>query len=264
MEVGARGRRGPRLTPWASHLVASGTWTSHRRPRGGSAHRQELGNVTTCSGARRLGRRPGGSRAGRWRCEVWSAGVDLARQSGALGATAPTCGRAALLSLGRRDEAQEVLEQVFDLDLRHLRSGLGSRGHVRGHRSAVGAATWAAAQAGWAGSSTSPRRRLMPRTPAGARAGLAEAALWDGRLPEARAAVATGWRCWPPPTSPPGWHRAVPRSGWPWRRRCRASPGAPCRRRGAGRARAWRPACWAKVQARRPARPRWCRRGNWG
>ena len=46
--------------------------------------------------------------------------------------------------------------------------------------------------------------RLDPQNATPVYAGLAEAALWGGRLADARAAAAEGSRAWPPPRSPSG------------------------------------------------------------
>jgi len=125
--------------------------------------------------------------------DVWFAGVDLARQSGALGGygTGFLCGAViALLTLGRLDEAERVLEQVFDLDLQSSAqrlAALEARGMLRLWRGDL-----AGAQADFKRILDKSPASLEPHVASPVYAGLAEAAMWDGRLPEARAAVAKG------------------------------------------------------------------------
>jgi DNA-binding CsgD family transcriptional regulator/tetratricopeptide (TPR) repeat protein len=125
--------------------------------------------------------------------EVFLAGVDAARQFGALGRYGPTLlGDAAgsLLSLGRRKEAERVLDQAFDLDLRSpaLRiRPLTVRGALR-----VRAGDLAGAQADLRQVLDEAPAPPDPQNAAPVFAGLAEAALWDDRLADARAAVADG------------------------------------------------------------------------
>jgi tetratricopeptide (TPR) repeat protein len=60
--------------------------------------------------------------------EVFLAGAEVARQFGALGRYGPNLladAANSLLSLGRREEAERLLDEVFDLDLRSPGSGSG-------------------------------------------------------------------------------------------------------------------------------------------
>jgi hypothetical protein len=125
--------------------------------------------------------------------EVFLAGVDLARQFGALGRYGPTLlGDAAgsMLSLGRREEAERLLDRAFDLDLRspalRLRP-LTVRGALR-----VRAGDLAGARADFRQVLDEAPAPPDPQNAAPVFAGLAEAALWDGGLADARAAVADG------------------------------------------------------------------------
>jgi DNA-binding CsgD family transcriptional regulator/tetratricopeptide (TPR) repeat protein len=125
--------------------------------------------------------------------EVFLAGADVAGQFGALGRYGPSLlpdAANSLLSLGRREEAERLLDQVFDLDLRS--PGLWIRPlTVRG--------TLRLRTGDLAGAEADLRRvldqapaPLDPQSAVPVLAGLAEAALWDGRLAEARAAIADG------------------------------------------------------------------------
>jgi DNA-binding CsgD family transcriptional regulator/tetratricopeptide (TPR) repeat protein len=125
--------------------------------------------------------------------EVFLAGAEMARQFGALGRYGPFLladAANSLLSLGRREEAGRLLDQVFDLDLRSpglwIRP-LTVRGTLR-----LRSGDLAGAQA--------DLRRILDQVPAPldpqnaipVLAGLAEVALWDGRPADARAAVDEG------------------------------------------------------------------------
>jgi tetratricopeptide (TPR) repeat protein len=125
--------------------------------------------------------------------DVYLAGYDLARRVGGLGrygAWLKADAAMALLSLGRRDDAERLLEEVFDLDLgwpSHWVGPLTARAALRLLRGELAAAT-------------ADLRRMLQEAPAPLDpqhatpvfAGLAEAALWDGRLAVARGAVADG------------------------------------------------------------------------
>jgi ATP/maltotriose-dependent transcriptional regulator MalT len=125
--------------------------------------------------------------------EVFLAGADMARQFGALGRYGPNLladAANALLSLGRREEAEGLLDQVFDLDLRspaNRSRPLTVRGTLR-----VRTGDLAGAQADLRRVVDEAPAPLDPQNAAPVFAGLAEAALWDGRPAEARAAVADG------------------------------------------------------------------------
>jgi DNA-binding CsgD family transcriptional regulator/tetratricopeptide (TPR) repeat protein len=125
--------------------------------------------------------------------EVFLAGADMARQFGALGRYGPNLlpdAADALLSLGRREEAERLLVQVEDLDLRspaHWIRPLTVRGTLR-----LRTGDLAAAQADFRRILDESPAPLDPQNATPVFAGLAEAAVWDGRLPDARAAVADG------------------------------------------------------------------------
>jgi DNA-binding CsgD family transcriptional regulator/tetratricopeptide (TPR) repeat protein len=125
--------------------------------------------------------------------EVFLAGADLVRQLGALGRYGPhllSDAAGSLLSLGRREEAERLLAQVFDLDLRSAAQWvlpLTVRGALR-----LRTGELAAAHADFRRILDEARAPLDPQDATPVFAGLAEAALWDGRLPDARAAVAAG------------------------------------------------------------------------
>jgi DNA-binding NarL/FixJ family response regulator len=123
---------------------------------------------------------------------VYLAGLDVARRLGAFGSYGPRLlpyAAMALLSLGRREEAGQLLAGAFELDLvspADRYRPLIARGNLR---------MWdrdlAAAQADF--------RQVLAESPAldPTRAAevlsyMAEVALWDGRLPDGRTAVADG------------------------------------------------------------------------
>ena len=121
------------------------------------------------------------------------ASLEAGRQFGALGHYGPDLlpdATMALLSLGRRQEAGQLLAEVFDLDLRspaqRLRP-LTARGMLR-----LWEGDLAAAQADFRQIFAESPAPLDPQTATPVFAGLAEVAIWDGRLPDARAAVADG------------------------------------------------------------------------
>ena len=125
--------------------------------------------------------------------EVFLAGADVARQFGALGRYGQNLlpdAANALLSLGRREEAERLLDEVFDLDLRspgHWVRPLTVRGTLRLRRGDL-----AAAQADFRRVLDEAPAPLDPQNATPVFAGLAETAIWDGRLPDARAATADG------------------------------------------------------------------------
>ena len=125
--------------------------------------------------------------------EVFLAGADVARQFGALGRYGPSLlpdAASALLSLGRREEAERVLDEVFDLDLRwpgHWVRPLTIRGTLR-----LRTGDLAAARADFQRILEESRAPLDPQNATPVFAGLAETAIWDGRLADARAAAADG------------------------------------------------------------------------
>ena len=125
--------------------------------------------------------------------DVYLAGLDVARRFGAFGSYGPRLlpyVATALLSLGRREEAGQLLAEAFELDLESPADRfrpLIARGNLR-----LWDGDLAAAQ-------TDFRQVLAelsaPPDPLGAAEVLwylAEAALWDGRLPDGRTAVADG------------------------------------------------------------------------
>jgi ATP/maltotriose-dependent transcriptional regulator MalT len=125
--------------------------------------------------------------------EVFLAGVETVRRVGALGRFGPNLlpdAANSLLSLGRRAEAERLLDQVLDLDLRSpgLRARtLTVRGTLR-----MRTGDLAGAQADLEQVLAEAPAPLDPQNATPVFAGLAEATLWDGRLAEARAAVADG------------------------------------------------------------------------
>jgi tetratricopeptide (TPR) repeat protein len=117
----------------------------------------------------------------------------VARRFGRWAATAPGCCRTrhtALLSLGRREEAERLLAEVFEMDLvapaNWLRP-LIARATLRAWRGDL-----AAAQADFKRVLEESPAPLDPQTATPVFSGLAAAALWDGRVDDARAAVADG------------------------------------------------------------------------
>jgi DNA-binding CsgD family transcriptional regulator/tetratricopeptide (TPR) repeat protein len=125
--------------------------------------------------------------------EVFLDGVEVVRQFGALGRYGPNHlpdAANALLSLGRREEAERLLDQAFDLDLRSP----GLRGRPLTVRGTL------RLQTGDLRGAQADLRRVLDEAPAPldpqnvtpVLTGLAEVALWDGRLGDARAAVADG------------------------------------------------------------------------
>jgi DNA-binding CsgD family transcriptional regulator/tetratricopeptide (TPR) repeat protein len=124
---------------------------------------------------------------------LYLAGLDVARRFGAFGRYGPMLlpyAATALLSLGRRAEAGQLLAEAFELDLESPADRIGpliARGNLR-----LWDGDLAAAQADFGQVLTESPAPLDPVTAARLRCGLAETALWDGRLPDGRAAVADG------------------------------------------------------------------------
>jgi DNA-binding CsgD family transcriptional regulator/tetratricopeptide (TPR) repeat protein len=125
--------------------------------------------------------------------EIYLASVDVARQAGGLGRYGPWLladAAVVLLNLGRREEAERLLAEAFDLDLRspsHWVRPLGARATLRllqGDLAAAGA-DFELILRKFPGP-------LDPGAGAAVFVGLAEVAVWEGRLPDARAAVADG------------------------------------------------------------------------
>jgi DNA-binding CsgD family transcriptional regulator/tetratricopeptide (TPR) repeat protein len=124
---------------------------------------------------------------------VYLAGADVARQFGGVGRYGTwllSDAAVALLSLGRLGEAERLLAEVFDLDLlspSHRLRPLTARGTLR-----LWEGDLAAAEADFRRVLEESPAPLDPQNATPVFAGLAEVALWDGRLPEARAAVTDG------------------------------------------------------------------------
>jgi DNA-binding CsgD family transcriptional regulator/tetratricopeptide (TPR) repeat protein len=123
--------------------------------------------------------------------EVFLAGVEMVRRYGALGRYGPYLladAANSLLSLGRREEAERLLDEVFDLDIRSAAQWvrpLTIRGTLR-----LRSGDLAGAEADLRRIVDDSPAPLDPQNATPVLAGLAEAALWDGRLADARAAVA--------------------------------------------------------------------------
>jgi DNA-binding CsgD family transcriptional regulator/tetratricopeptide (TPR) repeat protein len=125
--------------------------------------------------------------------DVYLAGLDVARRFGAFGSYGPRLlpdAATALLSLGRRAEAGQLVAEAFELDLESpadRNRPLIARGNLR-----LWDGDLAAAQADF---SQVLGELSAPPDPVGAAEVqwyLAEAALWDGRPPDGRTAVADG------------------------------------------------------------------------
>ena len=125
--------------------------------------------------------------------DVYLAGAEVARQAGGLGrygAWLLADAAVALLSLGRRGDAERLLAEVFDLDLRspsHWFRPLTARGTLRLLQGDL-----AAADADFERILDETPGPLDPQNATPVFVGLAEVALWEGRLSDARAAVADG------------------------------------------------------------------------
>ena len=125
--------------------------------------------------------------------DVYLAGLDVARRFGAFGSYGPRllpCAATALLSLGRREEAGQLLAETFELDLESPADRfipLIARGNLR-----LWDGDLAAAQTDFGQVLAELPAPLDPVGAAEVLWYLAEAALWDGRLPDGRAAVADG------------------------------------------------------------------------
>ena len=115
--------------------------------------------------------------------EVFLAGADVVRQTGALGRYGPNLlpdAANSLLSLGRRDEAERLLDEVFDLDLRfprHWVRPLTVRGTLR-----LRGGDLAGAHADFRRVLDESVAPLDPQNATPVFSGLAEVAVWDGRL----------------------------------------------------------------------------------
>jgi DNA-binding CsgD family transcriptional regulator/tetratricopeptide (TPR) repeat protein len=123
---------------------------------------------------------------------VYLAGLDVARRLGAFGSYGPRLlpyAATALLSLGRREEAGQLLAGAFDLDLASPADRfrpLIARGNLR-----LWDGDLAAAQADF-GQVLAESPALDPARAAEVLSYVAEVARWDGRLPDGRTAVADG------------------------------------------------------------------------
>src|SRR5215211_1763197 len=125
--------------------------------------------------------------------EVFLAGVEMVRRYGALGRYGPYLladAANSLLSLGRLEEAERLLDEVFDLDLRS--PGLWVRPLTVRGTLRLRTGDLAGTQADLQRILDQAPAPLDPQNAIPVLAGLAEAALWGGRLAEARAAVAEG------------------------------------------------------------------------
>jgi tetratricopeptide (TPR) repeat protein len=124
---------------------------------------------------------------------AYLAGIDLARRFGAFGMYGPRLlpyAATALLSLGRREEAGQLVAEAFDLDLESPADRIDpliARGNLR-----LWDGNLAAAQADFRQILAESPEPLDPVSAAGVLWYLAEVALWDGRLPDGRTAVADG------------------------------------------------------------------------
>jgi DNA-binding CsgD family transcriptional regulator len=123
---------------------------------------------------------------------VYLAGLEVARRFGAFGSYGPRLlpyAATALLSLGRREEAGQLLAGAFELDLASPADRfrpLIARGNLR-----MWDGDLAAAQADF-GQVLAESPALDPARAAEVLSYVAEVALFDGRLPDGRAAVASG------------------------------------------------------------------------
>ena len=125
--------------------------------------------------------------------EVFLAGADLARRFGVLGRYGSNLlpdAANSLLSLGRLEEAGRLLDEVFELDLRSTGNWvrpLTVRGTLRLLRGDL-----VGAKADFQRILEESPAPLDPQDATPVFVGLAEVAVWEGRLPDARAAVADG------------------------------------------------------------------------
>ena len=161
--------------------------------------------------------------------DVYLAGFDVARRFGAVGSYGPRLlpdAATALLSLGRRAEAGRLAGRGLRARpgvARGPEPPLIARGNLR-----LWDGDLAAAQADFGQVLTESPAPLDPLGAAEVLCCLAETALWDGRLPDGRAAVADGLAALAAPRSPTGSSgSAAP--DWPSRRQPpgRAAAGAP-------------------------------------
>jgi DNA-binding NarL/FixJ family response regulator len=125
--------------------------------------------------------------------EVFLAGTEVARQLGVFGRYCSNLlpdAASALLSLGRFEEAEELLAMVFEVDMpspAHRLCPLTARGTLRVLRGDL-----AGAEADLLRILDEFKAPLDPQSATPVFVGLAEAALWRDRLADARAAAATG------------------------------------------------------------------------
>src|SRR5215213_2527912 len=125
--------------------------------------------------------------------EVFLGGAEAVRQHGALGrfgANLLPDAAVALLNLGRREEAERLLDRAFDLDLRS--PGLRARALTVRATLRLRTGDLAAAEADLRQVLDEAPAPLDPQGAAPVFGGLAEATMWDGRLADARAAAAEG------------------------------------------------------------------------
>src|SRR5215216_6163097 len=124
---------------------------------------------------------------------VFLAGAEAVRQHGALGRFGPNLlpdAAIALLGLGRREEAERLLDQAFDLDLRS--PGLRARALTVRATLRLRTGDLAAAEADLRQVLDEAPAPLDPQGAAPVFGGLAEATMWDGRLADTRSAAAEG------------------------------------------------------------------------
>jgi ATP/maltotriose-dependent transcriptional regulator MalT len=125
--------------------------------------------------------------------DVYLAGVDMARPAGGLGRYTPWLladAAVVLLNVGRRGDAERLVAEAFDLDLRspsHRVRPLAARGTLRLLQGDL-----AAARADFERILDEIPGPLDPGAGTPVFVGLAGVAVWEGRLPDARAAVADG------------------------------------------------------------------------
>ena len=158
--------------------------------------------------------------------DVYLAGLDVARRFGAFGSYGPRLlpyAATALLSLGRREEAGQLLAEAFELDLVSPADRfppLIARGNLR-----LWDGDLAAAQADFRQVlAESPRRWTRPAPPRCCRT-WRKSPCGTAACPTGVPPWPTGWRCWPPPRSPTGPSSSAA-SGWPSRRQPPNRPAA--------------------------------------
>jgi len=186
-------------------------------------------------------------------------GLDVARRFGALGNYGPRLlpdAAVARLSLGRREEARELLAEAFELDLvspAHRLGPLTARAMLR-----LWEGDLAAAQADLAQVLAESPAALDPDTAASMLSCRAEAAHWDGRLADARAAVAGALEILAD-AEDPCWVTGLCRGDWPWRRQPPSAPATGTPTPSTRPPTSGRVAC-SSGSARRSPRRAWCRR----